>query len=158
MYIVTTNNMIGISREMSRAPVITSHPQDVEIQTGYRVQLEITATGTMPLCYQWYYENDIMPGMLHHIMYMLITINLSIGENKPYCCIFPVTILNAGCYYCQVKNQYDVVNSKVATVTVITMSPIMKQFPSKDWKFTYLPVIAEISNTQNTISPAGLES
>ena len=125
MYIVTTNNTIGVSLEMSQAPVITSHPQDVKMQKGYTVLLGVTATGTMPLYYQWYYENEIIHGMLHYIMYILITINLFIGEHKPYYRIFPVTILDAGYYYCQVKNQYGIVNSKIATVTVTTMSPIM---------------------------------
>ena len=44
--------------------MITSHPQDVQILQGYHVTLEVTARGTIPLYYQWYYENDIVPGML----------------------------------------------------------------------------------------------
>ena len=44
--------------------MITSHPQSDEILQGYRVILEVRAYGAMPLYYQWYYENDIVPGML----------------------------------------------------------------------------------------------
>ena len=32
--------------------------------------LQVTAYGAEPLCYQWYFENDIIHGMLTHIVYM----------------------------------------------------------------------------------------
>ena len=52
--------------------MITGHPQNVTILKGHAVILEVKACGTMPLCYQWYYENDIVPGMFNHIVYMIL--------------------------------------------------------------------------------------
>ena len=101
--------------------MITSHPQDIQMQHGHRVTLEVMAVGTQPLQYQWYYEDNIIDGMLSLIVYMPITSCL-IGENKSFYSIFPVTIMNAGRYYCQVKNQYGEVNSTVATLAVIKIS------------------------------------
>ena len=56
--------IVGIDHERPQAPRISSHPQDIKIQKGYRGMLEVTADGTMPLYYQWYYEDDVIPGML----------------------------------------------------------------------------------------------
>ena len=55
--------MVTNNHNILQAPVITSHPQSDEILLGYHVVLEVTAYGAMPLYYQWYYENDIVPGM-----------------------------------------------------------------------------------------------
>ena len=47
------------------------------------------------------------------------------GENNSSYTIHPVTVSSAGRYYCQIENQYGVVNSTVATVTVTTSSTII---------------------------------
>ena len=59
-----------------------------------------------------------------------------VGENKGFYCIAAATLRSAGHYYCQVKNQYGVTNSAVATVAV-TVSPTTRS-PSVDTSFTYL--------------------
>ena len=118
------------------APVITFHPpQDIQIQSGYKVTLEVMADGTKPLQFQWYYEDNIIDGMLSQIVYIPITSCL-IGENKSFYSIFPVTIMNAGHYYCQVKNQYGEVNSTITALTV-TKTPTVQQGS----RFTYTPNI-----------------
>ena len=104
--------------------MITSQPEDVKILKGHHVILEVQVDGIEPLQYQWYYENDIIPGMLNHTMYIHVCNELlhCIGERKPYCCIFPATTRSAGHYFCQVKNVYGIVNSNIATVIVTTSS------------------------------------
>ena len=67
-----------------------------------------------------------------------------VGENKGFYCIAAATLRSAGRYYCQVKNQYGVANSAVATVTV-TVS-LTTRSPSVDTNFTYLPNL--ISNKE----------
>ena len=126
--------------------MITSQPpQDIQMQLGCKVTLEVMADGTKPLQFQWYYEDNIVDGTLtSQIVYMSITSCL-IGENKSFYSIFPVTIRNAGCYYCQVKNQYGEVNSTIAILTV-TMTPTI-QHSSEDSRFTYIP---------NVVSSKGL--
>ena len=66
--------IIGNDHKKPLAPVITSHPKNVEILKGYKVTLEVTAYGTMPLSYQWYHEDKIMHGtyMSHHIVHMTV--------------------------------------------------------------------------------------
>ena len=49
-------------------PVITSHPQDVEIHQGHCGTLDVSAYGAMPLHYQWYHENSLLHGMLNHVV------------------------------------------------------------------------------------------
>ena len=55
--------IIDKDHKTPQAPVITSHPQNVETLKGYKVTLEVMACGTMPLSYQWYHEDEILHGM-----------------------------------------------------------------------------------------------
>ena len=43
-------------------PVITSHPQDVQVQEGQQEILEVKAYGTAPLQYQWYHKSKTILG------------------------------------------------------------------------------------------------
>ena len=45
-----------------QAPVITSHPQDVQVQEGQQKILKVIADGTMPLQYQWYHKYQTILG------------------------------------------------------------------------------------------------
>ena len=67
------------------------------------------------------------------------------GENKPYYSVFPATIRTAGCYYCQVKNQYGVVKSPIVTVIVTTSLTAGNSSVSSG--FSYIPLIKEESTT-----------
>ena len=57
-----------------------------------------------------------------HYVHCILTINCFVGENKSSYTIHPVSVGNAGRYYCEIENQYGVVNSTVTTVTVSTLS------------------------------------
>ena len=117
--------------------MITSQsPQDIQMQDGCMVILEVMADGTKPLQFQWYYEDNIVDGMLSQIVYMPITSCL-IGENKSFYGIFPVTIRNTGHYYCQIKNQYGEVNSTIVTLTVTKMPRALHS--SKHSRFSSTP-------------------
>ena len=59
---------VGSNRDNPQPPVITSHPQDVQIPHGHHVTLQVKAYGTMPLYYQWYFGNTIIPGTLNDIL------------------------------------------------------------------------------------------
>ena len=74
MYIADINH-----NTPQQAPVITSHPQDVQILAGDHAILKVKADGTMPLRYQWYHESKKIHGMLNHIMHMPVS-------NLPYRC------------------------------------------------------------------------
>ena len=51
-----------------QSPVIISHPQDAEIVRGNVKTLAVKACGASPLCYQWYFEQNKIRGMLNCIM------------------------------------------------------------------------------------------
>ena len=102
--------------------MITSHPQDVQVQQGYKVTLDVITNESLPLSYQWYFEDDKIDGKLNHCVHYIPIISCFTGENNPSYTIHPVTVSNAGRYYCQIENQYGVVNSTVATVIVTTLS------------------------------------
>ena len=53
---------LGTDRTTHQAPVISSHLQNVQIQQGYKVTLDVITDETMPLSYQWYFENDKITG------------------------------------------------------------------------------------------------
>ena len=57
---------------MPPAPVIKSHPKDIEMPTGHTVTLEVIALGALPLHYQWFFEFQKMLGMLKEIVCMFI--------------------------------------------------------------------------------------
>ena len=91
---------------------------------------------------------------MHTYNYLCFT-----GQSKSYCCIFPATIRNAGCYYCQVKNHYGAVNSSIATLMVTTSSTARK--PSVASGFCYIPSIMENSASDKgliMLKTQGLES
>ena len=88
--------------------------------------------------------------MVCHILYTLpvqVTSYFT-GENKPFYSIYPVTIRNAGCYYCQVKNQHGKMNSTTATVFVL-QTP---KTPSKALGFSY----SLVEKFPNMVSSEGL--
>ena len=51
-----------IDNTPQQAPVITSHPQDVQVQEGQQEILKVIADGTMPLQYQWYHKSKTILG------------------------------------------------------------------------------------------------
>ena len=51
---------------------------------------------------------------------MSVFIFCSVGENKAFYFIYPVTKSNGGDYYCKVQNQYGSEYSRSAVVTVTT--------------------------------------
>ena len=63
---------VGSDRDNPQPLVVTSHPQDVQITHGHYVTLEVKTYGTMPLCYQWYFGNTIIPGTLNDVLYSYI--------------------------------------------------------------------------------------
>ena len=53
---------LGTDHATYQAPVISNHLQNVQIQQGYKVTLDVITDETMPLSYQWYFENDKIAG------------------------------------------------------------------------------------------------
>ena len=81
-----------------------------------------------------------------------------VGENESFYTIFPATVRNAGQYYCEVINQYGVINSSTATVTVTYNATA--RHPSVDSTWTYCPNLASHKKVaiQDTTPSANLKS
>src|SRR5205814_9702955 len=41
-------------------PTITGEPPDIQTNSGANITLKVTATGTAPLSYQWYYNGSAL--------------------------------------------------------------------------------------------------
>ncbi len=94
-------------------PVITAQPADVTAAAGADVALSMTASGTAPLSYQWYF-ND--------------TTEIA-GATGPVLTLTSVPSAKVGNYTVAVANECGSVTSAVATLTV-TVPPTIGQQPN----------------------------
>jgi pectate lyase len=108
MYSVRVSNVGGSVTSAPAAltvllpPGITTQPQSQSIQESNSVNFSVVATGTASLTYQWYFNTStLLPG----------------ATNAAYG-ISSVTSNNAGGYSVIVANNYGVITSAVATLTV----------------------------------------
>ena len=76
-------------------------------------------------------------------MYLLI-INHFADGNKSFYSIDPVTVRDAGHYYCQVENQYGIANSRSTVVTVTVTASLSTRPSSIDVDFTYSPSLDSV--------------
>ncbi|MDW7980099.1 MAG: immunoglobulin domain-containing protein, partial [Verrucomicrobiales bacterium] len=97
-------------------PVITAHPQNLTNAVGYEAVFSVSATGTLPLAYQWFFNNAAIPGQTN------ATLRFTIGSTA-----------DAGPYFVVVTNRFGAATSAVATLTVIqiTTNPL-PAFPGAD--------------------------
>ena len=68
-------NCIDTDHTTHQAPVIKGHPQDVQIQQGYKVTLDVITDETASLSYQWYFEDNKINGMLNHCVHCVCLYN-----------------------------------------------------------------------------------
>jgi hypothetical protein len=87
-------------------PNITVQPQSQSIQESNSVNFSVTATGTAPLTYQWYFNTNTL---------ILNATNSTHGLSS-------VTSNDAGAYSVIVANNYGAATSAVATLTVSVAS------------------------------------
>jgi hypothetical protein len=93
----------GISRGYAQgtAPVITSEPSSQTAATGDNVTFSVTASGSEPLAYQWFYNSSVVADATNS------SITISNVQSS-----------NAGEYAVIVTNDFGSVTSVVATLTV----------------------------------------
>lgn len=97
---------LSFSGSLGTAPAITTQPASQTVTSGSSVSFSVTATGTAPLAYQWYFNNVEIAGATGS------TYSLS-----------SATSANAGSYTVAVSNQAGSVTSNAATLTVSTPAP-----------------------------------
>ncbi len=93
-------------------PVISFQPQDKTVYQGASVDFAVTASGGLPLSYQWRFGGT----------------NLS-GETSSLLTIAPVSTTNGGNYDIVITNSFGSVTSEVATLTVIVPPPHVRLIP-----------------------------
>ena len=88
------------------APSITTQPQNQTVNVGQNAAFNITASGSLPLHYQWYFNtNTLLSG------YTNTSLTVTNAQTN-----------NAGAYSIIVTNSYGAATSTVATLTVNTAS------------------------------------
>ncbi len=83
------------------SPIIVSQPSSLILQEGKSCLLEIIATGTNPLSYQWYKDGNAIPGATESTFY-----------------IPEVSVPDAGNYYVIVTNSIGNKTSETATLNI----------------------------------------
>lgn len=87
-------------------PIIRSEPSNVAVVSGQNGVLSARVVGSLPLSYQWLFENTMLPGGTS------ATLILS-----------DVTTAQAGAYKVVVTNSYGSITSSVAILTVVSPAP-----------------------------------
>jgi hypothetical protein len=81
-------------------PALLAQPTNATVVAGGSATFAVTASGSAPLSYRWYFNNALQPGTTNS----LTVVNAQAG--------------NAGSYYAVVSNAIGVVTSSVATLTL----------------------------------------
>lgn len=117
---------------VSTAPVVTDDPDDQAICEGDAVIFAVSASGTVPLNYQWRKDGTNIPG----------------ATGSSYT-INPVAPVDAGSYDCVVTNTCGSATSNAASLTTNT-APVITGFPENQ-------TLCEGGSATFTVSATGTE-
>jgi hypothetical protein len=93
----------GLTTVAITLPAITTQPASQSVNAGANVTFSVTASGTAPLGYQWYFNSTAIG-----------------GANGPSYSLTNLTTDNAGNYQVVVTNNFGSVTSSVASLTVLS--------------------------------------
>jgi hypothetical protein len=135
--VIVSNNYGSVTSRVAHLtvtskPIITSQPQSVATTVGSNATFTVTATGRMPLTYQWRFNG----------------VNIAAATNTAYT-ISNVQSNNQGNYRVVVKNSDGSVTSAVATLTV-TLSPVITSQPTNQ-------TVPQGSNATFTVTAVGAQ-
>ena len=144
---------IGTLATSNSTPVITTNPANQNATAGFGVTLQVQATGSGPLSYQWYFNSTALTNSS--------TVSGATGTTLV---ISNFTSTSAGQYYVIISNAYGSVKSSVANVAIpitITTQPISQNAliggsvtltavatgssPTYQWNFNGTPIIGATS-------------
>lgn len=113
---------VGQSRQFNLAivnpPTITSQPQNQPVLEGASAQFSVTATGGLPLTYQWQYNGTNLtdsPNVL--------------GSTTSNLTIQAVSAANVGSYAVLITNVAGAVQSSPVQLTLVPSAPVIVQQP-----------------------------
>lgn len=103
----------------NNAPAITSLTPDQSVLAGTNVTISVTATGTAPLAYQWFFQTSIS----NSVTTTMLTDGGNIsGSTSNTLSITDVQTNNAGGYFVRVTNVAGITNSVLSMLTVTVVS------------------------------------
>ncbi len=114
---VIVSNLLGTAQSTyatltvtnsTQPPVILSQPTNLTVFVGQTAQFSVTATGALPLQYQWYFNPN----------------TVLIDETNSTLTLANVQLANAGRYSVTITNPYGTTNSAFATLTVSSNSSL----------------------------------
>jgi hypothetical protein len=115
-YFLTASNYLGVATSsvatitvLANAPMIWSGPGDQTVYAGNFASLYVNASGGGPLSYRWYHNGNPLPNALNNW-----SLNLTNVQQT-----------SAGSYFCVVSNYDGAVTSRVATLTVLSVPPVV---------------------------------
>jgi pectate lyase len=116
-YSVTVSNLVGSAQSVfatlavtnnTQPPGILTQPTNLTVFVGQNATFGVTATGALPLHYQWYYNTN----------------TVLTGQTNTTLALSNVQLNNAGAYSVMVTNDFGTTNSLFATLTVTTNSGV----------------------------------
>jgi hypothetical protein len=113
---VLDNLKIGLSFSdvIPTAPAITADPQSLTNALGTDASFSVTAIGTAPLSYTWYFNTN----------------TIIAGQNTANLLVPAVQLTNAGTYRVVVSNSLGAATSQVAPLTIQSGLPAIKPDPA----------------------------
>lgn len=95
------DNVVILPVGTNSVPIVSTEPQDQTVQSGSPVTFTAAAVGALPLSYQWFYENTLIP-----------------GATSPAYTLPVVSKTDQGFYFVVVSNSFGVATSRLARLTV----------------------------------------
>jgi hypothetical protein len=83
-------------------PFVTLQPNDSSFATGQALDLQVAATGSIPLLYQWYFGSQLLTNQV-----------------APLLSLVGLKETNSGPYSVVIRNDFGSVTSRIAQVTVV---------------------------------------
>ena len=109
-------------------PVITSQPSSGTFNIGDQFDIQVAATVTGTLSYQWYQNGTALPGEVYNQIYA-----------------YPMTTDYAGTYYCVVTDLAGSTTSNVAAVNIVGVGPTITTQPNAETVSVGGQVILQVS-------------
>ncbi|GAB5559473.1 MAG: hypothetical protein SynsKO_11200 [Synoicihabitans sp.] len=116
--------------EVGQAPLVTEQPMDLPVTQGADVTLQLVATGSTPLSYQWLRNGVALP-----------------GETADSIHIDDINAEDIGDYVAEVRNAFGVTLSSAATLSAADSIPVVTEQPIEQFAYAREAVTLTVTAT-----------